>query len=330
MEKFRAVRIFEEDGKFIKKIVTRDIEELPEGEVLIKVKYSSLNYKDALSCIGNKGITRKFPHTPGIDAAGIVVESKSPEFKDGDEVLAIGYDLGMNTDGGFGEYIRIPVDWVVKRPEKLTLKEAMIYGTAGYTAGQSVYELVSSGVKPEDGEILVSGATGGVGGHSVRFLSKLGYDVVAVVNSEIEEKAAITMGAKRVISREEAVENTEKALLGQKWGGAIDTVGGATLSTMLRSTKFGGTVTTCGNITGAEMTGITVFPFILRAVKLIGIASAYSSKERRRIVWGKLADEWKSQNLEIGIKEVDLNGILQEVDNMLDGKIVGRVILAHV
>lgn len=330
MEKFRAVRIFEEDGKFIKKIVTRDIEELPEGEVLIKVKYSSLNYKDALSCIGNKGITRKFPHTPGIDAAGIVVESKSPEFKDGDEVLAIGYDLGMNTDGGFGEYIRIPVDWVVKRPEKLTLKEAMIYGTAGYTAGQSVYELVSSGVKPEDGEILVSGATGGVGGHSVRFLSKLGYDVVAVVNSEIEEKSAITMGAKRVISREEAVENTEKALLGQKWGGAIDTVGGATLSTMLRSTKFGGTVTTCGNITGAEMPGITVFPFILRAVKLIGIASAYSSKERRRIVWGKLADEWKSQNLEIRIKEVDLNGILQEVDNMLDGKIVGRVILAHV
>lgn len=330
MEKFRAVRIFEEDGKFIKKIVTRDIEELPEGEVLIKVKYSSLNYKDALSCIGNKGITRKFPHTPGIDVAGIVVESKSPEFKDGDEVLAIGYDLGMNTDGGFGEYIRIPVDWVEKRPEKLTLKEAMIYGTAGYTAGQSVYELVSSGVKPEDGEILVSGATGGVGGNSVRFLSKLGYDVVAVVNSEIEEKSAITMGAKRVISREEAVENTEKALLGQKWGGAIDTVGGATLSTMLRSTKFGGTVTTCGNITGAEMPGITVFPFILRAVKLIGIASAYSSKERRRIVWGKLADEWKSQNLEIGIKEVDLNGILQEVDNMLDGKIVGRVILAHV
>ena len=330
MEKFRAVRIFEEEGKFIKKIVMRDIEELPEGEVLIKVKYSSLNYKDALSCIGNKGITRKFPHTPGIDAAGIVVESKSPEFKDGDEVLSIGYDLGMNTDGGFGEYIRIPVDWVVKRPEKLTLKEAMIYGTAGYTAGQSVYELVSSGVKPEDGEILVSGATGGVGGHSVRFLSKLGYDVVAVVNSEIEEKAAITMGAKRVISREEAVGNTEKALLGQKWGGAIDTVGGATLSTMLRSTKFGGTITTCGNVSGAEMPGITVFPFILRAVKLIGIASAYSSKERRRIVWEKLADDWKSQNLEIGIKEVDLNGILQEVDNMLDGKIVGRVILAHV
>jgi putative YhdH/YhfP family quinone oxidoreductase len=330
MEKFRAVRIFEEDGKFIKKIVMRDIGELPEGEVLIKVKYSSLNYKDALSCIGNKGITRKFPHTPGIDAAGIVVESKSSEFKEGDEVLAIGYDLGMNTDGGFGEYIRIPADWVVKRPEKLTLKEAMIYGTAGYTAGQSVYELVSSGVKPEDGEILVSGATGGVGGHSVRFLSKLGYDVVAVVNSEIEEKAAITMGAKRVISREEAVENTEKALLSQKWGGAIDTVGGATLSTMLRSTKFGGTVTTCGNVTGAEMPGITVFPFILRAVKLIGIASAYSSKERRRIVWEKLGDDWKSQNLEIGIKEVDLNGILQEVDNMLDGKIVGRVILAHI
>ncbi|WP_319371221.1 YhdH/YhfP family quinone oxidoreductase [uncultured Ilyobacter sp.] len=329
MKKFRAVRIFEENGKFIKKIVERDISELPEGEVLIKVRYSSLNYKDALSCIGNKGITRKFPHTPGIDAAGIVVESESKEFEEGDEVLAIGYDLGMNTDGGFGEYIRVPVDWVVKRPEKLTLKEAMIYGTAGYTAGQSVYELVSSGVKPEDGEILVSGATGGVGSHSVRFLSKLGYDVVAVVNGETEEKTAIAMGAKRVISREEAVENSDKALLSQKWAGAIDTVGGATLSTMVRSIKFGGTVTTCGNVTGAEMPGITVFPFILRAVKLIGIASAYSSKERRKTVWEKLADEWKSEKLHMGIKEVGLDGILQEVDNMLDAKLVGRVILVH-
>lgn len=329
MKRFRAVRIFEEDGKFVKKVVDRDVAELPEGEVLIRVKYSSLNYKDALSCSGNKGITRKFPHTPGIDAAGIVEESQSEEFKKGDEVLAIGYDLGMNTDGGFGEYIRVPADWVVKRPEKLTLREAMIYGTAGYTAGQSVYELVNSGVKPGDGEILVSGATGGVGSHSVRFLSKLGYDVVAVVNSEAEEKSALAMGAKRVISREEALGNAEKPLLSQKWAGAIDTVGGATLSTMVRSVKFGGAVTTCGNVTGAEMPGITVFPFILRAVKLIGIASAYSSKERRKVVWEKLADEWKSSNLETGIKEVGLDGVLQEVDNMLEAKIVGRVILAH-
>ncbi len=329
MEKFRAVRIFEEDGKFIKRIVERDIEDLPEGEVLIKVKYSSLNYKDALSCTGNKGITRKYPHTPGIDAAGVVTESKSQEFKPGDEVLAIGYDLGMNTDGGFGEYIRVPGDWVVKRPEKLTLKEAMIYGTAGYTAGQSVYELINSGVKPKDGEILVSGATGGVGSHSVRFLSKLGYNVVAVVNSEAEKKAALSMGAKRVISREESADNSGKALLSQIWAGAIDTVGGATLSTMIRSTKFGGTVTTCGNVTGAEMPGITVFPFILRAVKLIGIASAYSSKERRKIVWDKLADEWKNDSLHLGIKEVGLDGILGEVDNMLNAKLVGRVILAH-
>ena len=180
---FRALRIYEENGTFIRKIVERNINELPEGEVLIKVKYSSLNYKDALSCIGNRGVTREYPHTPGIDAAGIVEDSNVPDFIKGEEVFITGYDLGMNTDGGFGEYIRVPANWVVKKPVNLSLKEAMIYGTAGFTSALSVFELIKE-VVPEDGDILVIGAGGGVGSHSVKFLTKLGYKVTAVVNDE--------------------------------------------------------------------------------------------------------------------------------------------------
>ena len=326
--KFRAVRIFEEDGNFVKKIVERSIEDLPEGDVVIKVKYTSLNYKDALSCTGNRGVTRNYPHTPGIDAAGVVTESKTPDFKAGDEVILTGFDLGMNTDGGFGEYIRVPKEWVIKRPVNLSLKEAMIYGTAGFTAGLSVYELMKD-VKPEDGKILVSGGTGGVGSHAVRFLSKMGYNVTAVINGDQEEKLATELGAEETINREALDDKSGKALLKQSWAGVVDTVGGNPLSTAIRSASYGGVVTTCGNVAGGELPASTVYPFILRGVKLVGIDSVQCPKEKREKIWDLISKDWKGTNLDSGIKEVDIDGIFDEVENMLNGRLIGRVIIRH-
>ncbi|WP_319371822.1 YhdH/YhfP family quinone oxidoreductase [uncultured Ilyobacter sp.] len=326
--KFRAVRIFEENGEFVKKIVERGIEDLPEGDVIIKVKYSSLNYKDALSCIGNRGVTRNYPHTPGIDAAGVVTECRTSDFKPGDEVILTGFDLGMNTDGGFGEYIRVPGEWVIKRPENLSLKEAMIYGTAGFTAGLSVYELIKD-VKPEDGKILVSGGTGGVGSHAVRFLSKMGYQVTAVINSDQEKELAMKLGADDIVNRDLLDDKSGKALLKQSWAGVVDTVGGNPLSTAIRSLNYAGVVTTCGNVAGGELPSATVYPFILRGVKLVGIDSVQCPKEKREKIWSLISRDWKGSDLESGIKEVGIDGIFDEVENMLNGRLIGRVIIAH-
>ena len=177
---FKALRIYEEDGKFIRKIEKRKIADLPEGEVIVNVKYSSLNFKDALSVTGNKGVTRKYPHTPGIDAVGVVEHSNSDKFKVGDEVIVTSYDLGMNTDGGFAEYIRVPEAWVVALPKDLNMKQAMIYGTAGFTAALSVYRLLAAGQTPEMGPVVVSGALGGVGSVAISILASLGFEVVAI------------------------------------------------------------------------------------------------------------------------------------------------------
>ncbi len=326
--RFRAIRVFEEGDGYVKRIVVRNTEELPEGELLIRVEYSSLNYKDALSCMGNRGVTREYPHTPGIDAGGVVVTSESDKFKAGDRVVVTGYDLGMNTDGGFGEYIRVPEEWAVKA-DTIDVRDAMIYGTAGYTAGQLVYEVLMEDLAPEAGEILVSGATGGVGSHAVKILVKLGYNVVAVVNSQAEREMALSMGAVGTITREESVDTTGKALLSQRWASVIDTVGGPFLSTAVRQVKFGGVVATCGNVAGSNIGDLTVYPFILRAVKLKGVASAYSSRRRRSIIWEKLAKEWRSPEFDTNICEVNLEGMMRAVDDMIGDKLLGRVVLKH-
>lgn len=326
--KFRAIRIFEEEDKFIPKIIERVVEDLPEGDIVIKVAYSSLNYKDALSCVGNRGVTREYPHTPGIDASGVVVESTDANIKIGDEVIVTGYDLGMNTDGGFGEYVRVPANWVVKKPAGISLKEAMIYGTAGFTSALSVYELVEL-VKPEAGPVLVIGAAGGVGSHSVKFLVKLGYEVVGVVGNEAEREFVLSLGAKDTISREEASDRSGKPMLKQLWAGVIDTVGGNPLSTGIRSAKYDGVVTTCGNVAGGEISHMNVYPFILRGVRLIGIDSVKCPVEKRVAIWNKLADSWKGDNLDSGVAEVGIEGILEKVKKMLNSELVGRVLLKH-
>jgi putative YhdH/YhfP family quinone oxidoreductase len=334
--KFKAMVIQEtEKNIFARSIMERDTSDLPDGDVLINVKYSSLNYKDALSSTGNKGVTKNYPHTPGIDAAGIVDECRSGKFKKGDEVIATGYDLGMNTSGGFAEYLRIPDSWVIRRPEGITLREAMIYGTAGFTAALSVYKMIEFGqVKPSDGKILVTGARGGVGSHAVRFLSNAGFTVVAATGIHADpekdfpedEKFLKGIGASEVIPKNEIDDTTGKPMLKTLWAGVVDTVGGNVLSTVIRQTSYLGAVTACGNAAGAQFDA-NVFPFILRGVTLFGIDSVECPMELRLKIWEKMAGEWKGKGLDSMASECSLIELSGFIDNMLKGHVKERKII---
>ncbi|MGL4424961.1 MAG: YhdH/YhfP family quinone oxidoreductase [Cetobacterium sp.] len=323
--KFKSFLITEENGNFNRDIVEKEIKDLPNHDVLIKVEYSSLNYKDALSSTGNKGVTRNYPHTPGIDAAGVVVESNNENIKVGAEVIVTGYDFGMNTSGGYQEYIRVPAEWVIELPKEMSLKESMIYGTAGLTAAISVYKLIVKGdVKPEDGEILVTGSTGGVGSVAIKILKKLGYEVVAITG-KAEDDYLIKIGAKRVLNRDE-FNDTSRPMLRGVYAGAIDTVGGNILSTVIKSLKYNGVVTACGNAAGISFES-SVFPFILRGVTLYGVDSVEISRAERDLLWNKLATEWKIDNLDEIVNEIGLEGLSEKIDSILSGKNVGRVLV---
>lgn len=325
--RFKAMVVSEAgDKRFDREIKEKTINDLPENEVIIKVLYSSLNYKDALSAIGNRGVTRNYPHTPGVDAAGLVESSESDEFNPGDEVIVHGYDLGQDTDGGFGQYIRVPSDWVVRLPDDMSLRESMVYGTAGFTAALSMYKLQDHGVLPGNGEVLVTGATGGVGSTAVSILSKAGYNVVASTGKSDQKEFLLNLGAKDVISREESVDNSGKVLLRGRWAGVIDTVGGDILATAILATGHGGVVTCCGNVGGHELK-TNVYPFILRGIELVGIDSANCPMDLRVRVWEKLASEWKIKNTDIFIKEVSLDELDNEIDLILEGKQKGRVLV---
>ncbi|MFA5060012.1 MAG: YhdH/YhfP family quinone oxidoreductase [Candidatus Omnitrophota bacterium] len=312
------------EGKFIREIAQRQISDLPVGEVLIRVKYSSLNYKDALSASGHKGVTKKYPHTPGVDAAGIVEESRSSEFKLGEEVIVTGFDLGMNTSGGFGQYIRVPAGWVIKRPEKLSLKECMIYGTAGFTAALSLWKLEKNDLNSSKGDVLVTGATGGVGSMAVAILSKAGYSVSAVTGKAHERDYLLRLGAKEVISREEMDDKSGKVFLKERWAAVIDTVGGNILTTALKSTKFGGSVTCCGMITSNELK-TAIFPFILKGINLLGIASAETPLEIKKEIWERLSRQWKIDSFQESAQECSLGELNPKIDMILKGQIRGRV-----
>ena len=323
---FRAMVVTEtEDKQYTRALIERRISELPEGDVLVKVRYSSLNYKDALSASGNKGVTRKYPHTPGIDAAGIVESSGSGEFQAGDEVIVTSYDLGMNTSGGFSEYIRVPAGWVVPLPAGLSLRESMIYGTAGFTAALSVLRLTE--LVPKDrGDILVSGATGGVGSLAVSILSSMGYPVVAVNGLVDATDFLKELGAKDVISIEDATDTSGRPMIRSRWAGSVDTVGGDILATTVKSVDQHGAVTACGNVASPDLP-LNVFPFILRGVTLIGIDSQNCPMPYRRKTWEKLATEWKLPQLEQVVTETDLEGLGQRIDLMLARKHRGRTIV---
>ena len=324
---FKAMVVTEvENDRFVRNIEDRHLDDLPKGDVLVNVEYSSLNYKDVLSAIGNRGVTKNYPHTPGIDAAGRVVESLSKDFEAGDAVIVTSYDLGMNTSGGFGQYIRVPAEWVVKMPEDLSARESMIFGTAGFTAALSVFRLVDYGITPDMGRVVVSGATGGVGSIAVSILSKAGYEVAAV-NGVVDEKDfLLKIGAKEVISIEEAIDSSGRPMLKGLWAGGIDTVGGEMLATTIKSTKDDGAVTCCGNV-GSHDLPLNVYPFILRGVTLMGIDSQNCPMPMRLKVWQKIADEWKLDHLELLTTEVPLEGLDQRIDLILQRKHKGRTIV---
>jgi len=313
-------------NNFTREIRTKNITDLPAGDVLIRVHYSSLNYKDALSASGNRGVTRRYPHVPGIDAAGIVAESSSPEFKPGEQVIASGFDIGMNSPGGFAQYIRVPAGWVLHCPENLTLRESMIYGTAGFTAAQSVERLVNFPIEPESGKILVSGATGGVGSIAIALLAHLNYRVTAVSGKPEAEDFLHRMGAAEIISRQQAADLSGKLLLKEKWAGVIDTVGGEILATSIKSTCYGGAVTCCGNVASPDLP-LSVYPFILRGVSLLGIDSAKCPINIRRKIWQKLAGEWRLANLDSLAAECRLPELPAFIERMLQGRHTGRVIV---
>lgn len=322
---YKALLVEELEGKFTSGIKTLETEALAVGDVLVKVMYSSLNYKDALSITGNKGVTKKYPHTPGIDAAGIVEYSDSDLYQIGDEVIVTGYDLGMNTPGGFGQYIRVPAEWVVKLPAGLTLKESMIIGTAGFTAGISVSRLTDL-VKPTDGNIIVTGATGGVGSMAVALLSKLGYQVVAVSGKQEEFPFLQSLGASEIISRADFQEVDKRPILSSKFAGGIDTVGGPILENIIKSLQPLGAVTTCGSVSSTQL-NLTVFPFILRGITLIGISAQNYPTALRQILWNKMASDWKLNNLEDLCTEISMEEILPNIDLILQGKLKGRTIV---
>ena len=323
---FNAFVVSAKDDKAYKReITTRTIDDLPEGDVIVRVSYSSLNYKDALSAIGNKGVTRHYPHTPGIDAAGVVAKSENNALEPGDEVIVTSYDLGMDTDGGFAEYIRVPADWVVRRPDGLTLKEAMIYGTAGFTAGLSVNALVQE-VKPEDGEVLVTGASGGVGSMAVSILTKMGYQVAAVEGMTEDRDYLSRLGVKEIISRDDAVDTSGRPILKARWAGVIDSLGGEILATAIKSTKLGGTVTCCGNAASGDLP-LTVYPFILRGVRLVGIDSQHCAMPLRKNIWEKLAGDWKLDGLADMATDIGMADLNESIEQMLQGRSQGRKVV---
>lgn len=324
---YRALWIEEQpNGEFTRTIAELPINKLPEHEVLIRVHYAGLNYKDALSARGHKGITRSFPHTPGVDAAGVVVNSSDSNFLLGEEVLVTGYDLGMNTFGGFAEYVRVPAAWVVSKPTGISLKESMVLGTAAFTAGLSLTKMERMGQTPELGPVLVTGASGGVGSMAVAILALAGYEVIASTGSESAHAFLKGLGATTILDRTEVDEQSERLLLRPRWAGAIDTVGGNTLATALKACSRRGSVAACGLVASHEL-NMTVYPFLLNGVNLLGVDSAETAMDQRLEVWNKLAGEWRIPNIESLGEFCSLEEIANsQIDRILAGKTQGRVV----
>lgn len=327
MSSFKALQVSEtEGGRFESKVVERTTEDLPAGEVLIRVRYSSLNFKDALSASGNRGVTRAYPHTPGIDAAGVVASSSVAEFAEGDEVIVTGYDLGMNTAGGFGQYIRVPAAWIIKRPQGLSLRDAMILGTAGLTAALCVDKLEQAGLEPGDAPVLVTGATGGVGSIAVALLASLGYKVAVVTGKADQADFLSRLGATQIVERAALQAGVDKALLKEQWGGAVDTVGGDILFNVVKSLQRGASAACCGLTAGTHFQA-SVLPFILRGVNLLGVDSVEIPLVVKASMWDKLSLQWKLANLDELAHEIGLEQLPEAIERILAGGQVGRVLV---
>lgn len=324
---FKAVLVEETaNNQFTVNIANRSVSDLPDNDLLINVHYSSLNYKDALSASGNKRVSSHFPHTPGIDAAGVVVRDKSGTFSAGDEVLVFGYDLGMNTPGGLGQMISIPADWAVKRPDNLSLKEAMSYGTGGLTAALCIQKLEKMGARPQDGLVAVTGSTGGVGSISIALLKQLGYNVVAFSGKPEQTKHLKSIGADEVLHRDVLNEVADLPMGKERWAHGIDTLGGIYLSNLLKQIKSGGGVSACG-LASSDSFSSTVFPFIIRGVSLLGVDSVYIPLSDKKHIWQRVASDMKLPNLQNLCEEITLEKTPEYLQRFMQSKVVGRYLV---
>ena len=324
---YNAFVVDEIEDQFKSSIKSLPLPQLQDGFVLIDVFYSSLNYKDALSASGNKGVTKSYPFTPGIDAVGKIRQSKDNNLKEGDEVIVTGYDLGMNTNGGFGEIIHVPSGWVVPLPNNLSMEEAISFGTAGITAAASVDAVLSKIDAPEL-PVAVSGATGGVGSIAVGLLSKLGIDVTAITGKENSSQFLKDLGAKNIILRDDFCSEKIRPLDKTKFSAGVDTVGGEILSRIISQVDRHGVITCCGNVNSIKLE-TTVFPFILRGIALQGIDSAESPITYKKYLWDKIASEWQIGYSKSSIKIIKLNELAPEIDKILIGNQQGRVVVKH-
>jgi acrylyl-CoA reductase (NADPH) len=323
---FKAFMIRQEEGNLYSGIVSLPIDELPPGDVLIKVRYSSINYKDGLARVPGSKVLKQLPMVPGIDLAGTVESSTDPRFAAGDEVLVTGFGLGVSHFGGYSEYTRVPADWIVPLPQGLSLWEAMVYGTAGFTAAFSVLRLEQNGTVPGQGPVLVTGASGGVGSIAVALLAKLGYEVIACTGKMDEHGYLRQLGASEIISREELLPERIKPLETEKFAAAVDVVGGEMLSYVLSNLQYGGSAAACG-LTGGSQLATTVFPFILRGINLLGIDSVQCSMAERKIVWGKLANEWKNaEALKLMPQKISWDRLPDALQSIVEGKVRGRLV----
>jgi len=321
-----VIRRSEDGGAFTRTIEDRRLSDLPASDLLIRVHYSSLNYKDALSCIGHPGVTRRFPHTPGLDAAGIVEKSSSSDFRPNDSVIIAGSAIGTDFCGGFAEFISVPSSIAVPLPKGMSLRESMIYGTAGFTAALALHQLRKVGLRPKKGPFVVTGATGGVGSVSVSLLSKLGYNVTAITGKQHARNFLELIGAHQVQSREALSDIPGRSLLRATWAGGIDTVGGSMLAALLKSCReFGGIATT--GLVGSSSLPVSLMPFILRGVNLLGINAQGLERKTRLDLWLKLAGEWRPERLDSLATECRLDQLSPEVDKILAGQQVGRVVV---
>lgn len=316
----------DDDSGFKRSIAQLDTADLPANDVLIQVQYSSLNFKDAMSAHGNKGVTREFPHQGGIDAAGVVEESASEEFKPGDKVIVTGYDLGMNTAGGLAQYICVPAAWVVRCPRGLNPKRSMLFGTAGLTAQLCINKLQQMGVTTEKGQVLVTGATGGVGSIAVALLASAGYEVVASSGKAEQADMLKRLGASEVIDRAEFGEVNKRPMLKERFAGAVDVVGGDTLSNVIKSLKSGGSAACCGLVQSPAFEA-SVLPFILRGVNVLGVDSVEIPLPAKQAAWKQLARSAKLPAIELLNKEISLKQVPAALEDLFAGGAIGHTLV---
>jgi putative YhdH/YhfP family quinone oxidoreductase len=326
MNTFKAYRTFDDNGVVSSHFVNTSIDELDPGDVVVRTKYSTINYKDALSHNGTGKIMRKFPTIAGIDMAGTVEASGDARFKKGDKVIVHGYDMGVAHDGGYAEHVRVPADWIVRRPESMTAFDAMTLGTAGYTAALAIHLMQHNGLTPESGPVAVTGATGGVGSVAVEILAKLGYHVVAITGKGEESDYLRSIGAKEIVLRQSLDLTKVKPLDRATFAGAVDNLGGDILSWLLSTQKIGGNVAAIG-LAASHKLNTTVMPFILRGVNLLGINSSETPMALRQTIWNKLAVEWRPDRVHDQVRTIDFDELPTHFDPYLKGLVRGRTVV---